>query len=407
VLKLSAAGVLTTSVSGWFGAMASRAAESGVKHKSCILMWMVGGPAQSHTFDVKEGGEYKAIDTSAPGVKISEHLPNLAKQMQHCAILRSMSTGEASHGRARYLMHTGWRQGFGGVTYPSMGAVVAAELGELGAELPNFVAVGGNTFGAGYLGPRYSPLIVSDPTRGVENLKSYVQDLGSNSDQTDMNDRLQLLFDLDQGLLNRTGALPVEAHLKGYQRAVSLMRSPRSKAFEIDQEPAAVKARYGSGRFGQGCLLARRLVEAGVPFVEVSLGGWDTHGGAATPVKRLSEQIDAPWAAMIADLKERGLLDSTLVIWMGEFGRSPGRGTNHYARAWSTVLAGAGIKTGQAIGATDKAGGTVAERPIGVADFMATVFKALGIDPNKQIVARNARPFRLVDKGAKVVDQLF
>jgi uncharacterized protein (DUF1501 family) len=154
-------------------------------------------------------------------------------------------------------------------------------------------------------------------------------------------------------------------------------------------------------------LLARRLVEAGVPFVEVSLGGWDTHGGAATPVKRLSEQIDAPWAALLGDLKERGLLETTLVIWMGEFGRSPGRGTNHYPRAWSTVLCGGGLKTGQVIGSTDKSGGTVAERPIGPKDFMATVCKTLGIDHNKQIVARNGRPFRIVDKDAKVVEQLF
>src|SRR5262249_52827574 len=161
---------------------------------------------------------------------------------------------------------------------------------------------------------------------------------------------------------------PIEAQQKGYQRAVALMHSEKSKAFDIDKEPESIRSKYGSGRFAQGCLLARRLVEAGVPFVEVSLGGWDTHGGAATPVKGLSEQIDAPWGALLADLKDRGLLDTTLVIWMGEFGRSPGRGTNHYPRAWSTVLCGGGLKTAQVIGSTDKGGGSVAERPIGPKD---------------------------------------
>jgi hypothetical protein len=403
MMKLSAAGVLATSVSGWFDTLASQAAEAakqqGVKHKSCILLWMNGGPAQSHTFDLKEGGEYKAIDTAAPGVKISEYLPNLAKQFASCTILRSMSTGEGSHGRARYLMHTGYRQGFGGTAYPSMGSFVAEELGDLDSELPNFVSVGG-TIGPGYLGPKYAPLIVGDPSRGVENLKPAI-------DLADLDERAKLLDELNTGLLEKYQQTPIEASQKGYQRAVALMHSSKAKAFNIDEEPDSVRSRYGSSTFGRGCLLARRLVEVGVPFVEVSLGGWDTHGGAATPVKRLSEQIDAPWAALLADLKERGRLDSTLVIWMGEFGRSPGRGTNHYPRAWSTVFCGGGIKTGQVIGATDKQGGTVADNPIGPKDFMATVCKALGIDHTKQIIARNSRPFRLVDKDAKPVAQLF
>ena len=401
-LKLSAAGVLGTSVSGWFDNLAANAAEvaaQGTKHKSCILLWMNGGPAQSHTFDLKADSEYKAIDTSVPGVKISEHLPNLAKQMQHCTILRSMSTGEGSHPRARYLMHTGYRQGFGGTAYPSMGSFISQELGDPEFELPNFVAVGGSV-GPGYLGPKYAPLNVGDPGRGVENLSPATA-------LSDLDERAKLLEEFNGKLMDRYQQNPIEAAQKGYQKAVSLMHSSKSKAFNIDQEPSSVRSKYGSGRFGQGCLLARRLIEVGVPFVEVSLGGWDTHQGAATPVRGLSGQIDAPWAALLADLEERGLLSNTLVIWMGEFGRSPGKGTNHYPRAWSTVLAGAGIQAGKVIGATDKQGGSVAEKPIGPKDFMATVCKALGIDHNKQIVARNGRPFRIVDKDAKPVNDLF
>lgn len=403
LLKLTSVGVLGAGVSGWFDTLAARAAEAakaGMKHKSCILLFMNGGPAQSHTFDLKDGSEYKAIDTAVPGIKISEHLPKVAEQMKNLAILRSMSTGEASHPRARYLMHTGWRQGQGGVTYPSIGSIVASELGQPDFELPNYVAVGGNAPGSGYLGPKHAPLIVSDPARGVENLKPFVE-------LKELDERASLLDELDTNFYGKYQATPIEAHQKGYQKAVQLMHSERARAFDIDKESSATRSAYGESTFGRGCLLARRLVEAGVPFVEVSLGGWDTHGGAATPVRRLSSTIDAPWAALVKDLKERGLLDNTLVIWMGEFGRSPGRGTNHYARAWSTVLAGAGIKAGQVIGATDRSGGTVSDKPINVKDFMATLCKALGIDYNKQLTGRGGRPFRLVDKGANPVSQLF
>src|SRR5262249_4035129 len=173
------------------------------------------------------------------------------------------------------------------------------------------------------------------------------------------------------------------------------------------QEPDSLRSAYGRGTFGSGCLLARRLVETGVPFVEVSLNGWDTHQGAAQPVQRLSQQLDPAMGTLIKDLKDRGLLDTTLVIWMGEFGRSPGRGTNHYARAWSTVLAGGGIKTGQVVGKTDARGGTVEGTPIRVVDLMATICKALGIDYNKQILSKGGRPHRIVDKGANVVQELF
>src|SRR5262249_32583654 len=186
---------------------------------------------------------------------------------------------------------------------------------------------------------RYAPLIVAAPGRGVENLKPA-------TDLAELDARAGLLDEFNKTFLEKYQQTPIEGQQKGYQKAVALMHSPKAKAFNIDEEPASVRSAYGSGNFGQGCLLARRLVEAGVPFIEVSLGGWDTHQGAATPVKRLSEQIDAPWAALLNDLHERGLLETTLVIWMGEFGRSPGKGTNHFPRAWSTVMAGAGLKTG-------------------------------------------------------------
>jgi Protein of unknown function (DUF1501) len=359
---------------------------------------MAGGPAQSHTFDLKPGADYKPISTSVTGIQISEHLPKVAQEMQHLALLRSMKTGDGNHRTATYLMHTGFRQGSGGgMVHPSLGAMVAAELGRPEFELPNFVAVG-NTMGPGYLGPKYAPLIVNDFDRGLPDLKPFTGDV---------DDRATLVEELDKAFLNDYQANSTRAHQASFQKALQLMHSNKTQAFELGRESDSVREKYGKGRFAQGCLLARRLVEAGVPFVEVTLPGWDTHQNANQRVKALSEQLDAPMAALIEDLKERGLLDSTLVIWMGEFGRSPKNGSQHFARAWTSILAGAGLKVGQVVGGTDASGADVKDRPISSADFMATVCKALGIDYSKEYVARGGRPMHKVDKGAKPVDQVF
>lgn len=410
-LRFSAAGAAMASMSGWLDVLAARAAETRAKHKSCILLWMEGGPSQKDTFDMKPGtkdaGEFKPIDTSVPGIQISEHFPRFAKQMQHAAILRSMSTSEGSHGRAKYYMHTGYREGVGGLAYPSLGAITSAELGVPDFPLPNFVSVGGkNSYGAGFLGPRHQPLVVVDPAKGVENL-------ASRADAQQFGDRIGLLEDLEVGFARSKKAPIINDHLTTYHRAVTLMRSKEASAFDLSREPAPARTAYGSTPFGDSCLLARRLVEAGVPFVEVFLGGWDTHRDNFPKVKKLSAEADPAMAALIADLKDRGLLDSTLVIWMGEFGRTPqitskdgSPGRNHYPRAWTTVLAGGGIKGGQVIGKTDKEGASVIERPISGLDFLATVCKILGIDYTKQNQTPVGRPIRIVDKGANPVQEL-
>jgi hypothetical protein len=401
LLRLAATGVATASTSGWFGLLADRAARAasqGTKHKSCILLWMQGGPAQSHTFDLKPGGEYKPVSTSVPGIQISEYLPKIAKQMQNLALLRSMKTGDGNHRTATYLMHTGFRQGSGGgLVHPSLGAIVANELGRPGFELPNYVAVG-NGIGPGYLGPKFAPLVVNDFERGLPDLKAFA---GANVEE-----RVSLVEELDRAFLSDYGANSTKAHQASMQKALDLMHSDKTVAFELSHENDSTRDQYGRNRFGQGCLLARRLVEVGVPFVEVTLGGWDTHQGANQRVKALSQELDPAMAALIADLKDRGLLDSTLVIWMGEFGRAPKTGSQHYARAWTSVLAGAGIKTGQAVGSTDATGADVKDRPISSADFMATICKILGIDYTKEYLARGDRPMHKVDKGAKPVTQV-
>jgi uncharacterized protein (DUF1501 family) len=347
-LKFTSAGAALTSVSGWFDLLAAHAAGSGVKHKSCILLWMEGGPSQKDTFDMKPGtsdaGEFQPIATSVPGIQISEHFPKLAQQMHHAAVLRSMCTPEGAHARAKYYMHTGYREGVGGLTYPSLGSIASAELGNPSFPLPNFVSVGKSVYGAGFLGTRHQPLVVTDPERGVANLAPL-------ESMPQFDKRLGLLEDLDTGFARAKQASIIDDHRTTYHRAAALMRSREAKAFDLSQEPAASRAAYGGTKLGDGCLLARRLIEVGVPFVEVFQGGWDTHADNFPQVKKLSRELDPAISTLITDLKSRGLLDSTLVIWMGEFGRHPKITSNkggpvgrqHYPRAWTTMLFGGGV----------------------------------------------------------------
>jgi hypothetical protein len=411
MLKLSAAGVLTTSFSGWLNVLAARAAQTGeTPRKRCVLLWMDGGPSHKDTFDLRpgtdNGGPYRAIDTSVPGIQISEHLPQFATLVNHAAIIRSMSTTEGAHPRAKYNLHTGYREGVGGISYPSIGSLVAQQIGDQDAPMPNYVSVGNRAYGSGFLGPRFEPLSVIDPARGVENLRASVA-----AEQFDS--RVDLLEEMEQAF-HRTHHAPVgEAHHTTYRRAVTLMRDQGTRAFDIALEPPAVRQRYGSSRFGEGCLLARRLVEAGVSFVEVTLGGWDTHQNNFERVRQLSAQLDPAMSALTTDLRDRGLLDSTLIVWMGDFGRTPRinqrgaqPGRDHYPRAWSTVLVGGGIRGGQVIGRTDVEAAAVAERPVSTIDFMATICNILGIDHDQMNQAPNGRPIRIVDRGSNPIEGL-
>jgi uncharacterized protein (DUF1501 family) len=410
MLKLSAAGVLGSALSGWLPVLASRAAEARARTKSCILLWMDGGPSHKDTFDLRpgtdQGGPFHAIQTSVPGIQISEHFPRLARLMNHGAIVRSMSTGEGAHGRAKYYLHTGYKEGVGGLVYPSLGAIASKEIGNPDSPLPNFVAIGNRSFGSGFLGARHQPLMVADPVRGVENLRSFV---GTNR----FDHRVSLLDELEAGFHRTHGDGALAAHRTTYQRAVQLMRDQGARAFDIANEPAAGRAGYGTSKFGEGCLLARRLVEIGVSFVEVNLGGWDTHQNNFPRVTQLSGQVDPAMSQLITDLRDRGLLDTTLVIWMGEFGRTPRinqrgaqPGRDHYPRAWSLAMFGGGIRGGQVIGRTDAEAASVVERPVTTLDFMATVCRILGIDYNKQNSTPIGRPIRIVDRGANPISQL-
>jgi hypothetical protein len=435
-LRLAAAGVVSFSASGWIETLAMDAAAHPRRRKSCILLWMTGGPSQTDTFDPKpghaNGGEFKAIETAVPGIRISEHLPRLAMQMKDIAIIRSMSTREGDHGRATFNLRTGYQQ-MGPIRYPTLGSLVAKELGSDDAELPNFVSIAPSrgfnpaAFGPGFLGPQYAPLIVgervaNDPQGAADarNLSFKVEDLDlpPGVDRTTADARLGLLDSFRKDFLaSHPGSGPL-SHQDAYLRAVRLMRSAAAKAFELEEEPAPVRDKYGRTAFGQGCLLARRLVERGVPFVEVSLSsaegaaplGWDTHLQNFEAVKKLSEVLDPAWSALMDDLRSRQLLESTLIVWMGEFGRTPKinsqAGRDHFPNAWTTVVAGGGIKGGQVMGNTGPDGMEAKDRAVAVPDFLSTVCMALGIDPMTQNESGVGRPIRIVDPKAKPIREV-
>jgi uncharacterized protein (DUF1501 family) len=406
---LAAAGMFTS----WTDQV-SYAAESLRKQgKRCVLLWMEGGPSQFETLDPKPGtssaGDAGDIATAVPGVHLSENLPHLAKQMGDLAVIRSLTSKEGSHPRARYLMHHAALP-MGGANLPTLGSSVAerrraAGDSEVASNLPSFVRVGrvGNAGNAGVLGVEFDPLTVDDPTQPPRNARPA-------SSVARFERRLGLLHRLESDFGRAEGADVVANHHKLVDAASQMILSPEMQAFDLEQETAAMRASYGEGRFASGCLLARRLLESGVTFVEVTLGGWDTHDDNHARTQELCGQFDKPAARLIADLKERGMLDSTLVVWMGEFGRTPrinGRGgRDHYPKAFSAWLAGCGVQGGQVIGATDKRGADAIDRPVSPQDLFQSIYHALEIDPSYENMTSTGRPVKLVDGGA-VIDGLF
>ncbi len=416
---------LTASLSGWFGRLAQGAANDPARKRSCILLWMSGGPATIDLWDLKpghaNGGPYKEIATSAPGLKIGEHLKTIADFGDRLAVLRGMSTKEADHGRATHLLRTG-NLPQGAIDFPTLGSLVAKELHSEGADLPPFVAIAPqrglaqNAFSPGFLGPQYAPLIVADGQQARDGstvdqqLKVQHLDRYAGVSEERAGERLALMNELESGFLADRPGLIGDSHRTAQAAAVRMMKPETAKAFDLSDEKPALRDRYGRNLFGQGCLLARRLIERGVPFVEVTLDGWDTHQNNFDAVKRQCDILDPAWATLMADLQERGLLDSTLIVWMGEFGRTPKinpqKGRDHWPNSWATVLAGGGIQGGQAIGKTSKDGTKVEERETSVADLLATVCSAIGIDYTKQNLSNVNRPIRIVDKSANPIREV-
>jgi hypothetical protein len=426
-LRLSAAGLVGRPLTGWLRGLAADAATYPGRRRSCILLWMAGGPSQLDTFDPKpghrNGGPFRAIATPVPGIRVGECLPQVARHIGDVALVRSMCTREPEHQRATHLLQTG-RAPQDAVRYPLMGAAVARELGDPDAALPNFVSIGDKGTwpdpGPGFLGPRHAPLVLGsrrgpDPRPGpgdvAERLRVPFLDppAGVRTDQAEA--RARLARGMAREFVARHPDLPAQSHQAAYDQALRLMRPDAARAFDLAAEPARVRDRYGRSLFGQGCLLARRLVERGVPFVEAVLdgiegapAGWDTHADNFNQVRRLCAVLDAAWAALLEDLRQRGLLETTLVVWMGEFGRTPvinrDAGRDHHVAAWTVALAGGGIRGGRVVGKTGADGMAVEERPVSVPDLLATVCLALGIDPARQNRADGGRPIRIVEDGA-------
>lgn len=407
VRAVSLAGAAAGTLS-WPDLMALEAANLRTRGMACILLWMQGGPSQFETFSPKpghpNGGETKAISTSVAGIELSANLPKTASVMDEICLIRSMNSREGSHPRATYLMHTGYLP-TASIKHPTLGSNVVQQIADPSFDLPSFVRIGNgrSSTGAGLLGVEHAPFVVTDATRRPDNTE-FTTDAGR------YRRRIGLLGKLEQEFAQSGGEQEVNNQRKIYEKASKLVLSPKMNAFDIQQEPAQVRNAYGESAFAAGCLLARRLVETGVTFVEVSLGNWDTHQDNFERVPELCQQMDQPYAMLLRDLRERGMLDNTLVVWAGEFGRTPTinprAGRDHYPRAFNVALAGGGVRGGQVIGSTDASGTTVEERPVGVSDLLRTVCHSLKIDADHERMSSVGRPLKIVD-GGEVISEVF
>lgn len=416
-LRTSFAAGGALAVTSMFGGQPLRAQkrERNSKVNHLILLYMAGGPSQFETFDLKPGQEtgapFKQIKTDVPGFAPSEHLPEIAKCAEDLCLIKTLHSNEGNHSRGTYLMHTGFAPN-PTVKHPSLGSIVAQQMGDPEFELPNFVRLMGGPFPAGYLGVEHNPFVISRPGQKIENL-----DYAKGVDKERMDRRMKLVKEMERGFAKERGEEAVEAHAAMYEKARALMDSPLRKKFYLDDEPGKIRREYGEGRFADGCLIARRLVEAGVPAVEVTLGGWDTHDDGFNRTKNLMDQLDRPWAALIKDLKRRGLYDSTMVVWMGEFGRTPRitdtDGRDHWPHNSCVVLGGGGVKTGQVIGETDETGvnrddkgKSTLDEPITPAEFYKTLGTMMDWEMRKEFDAGN-RPMWLTDKEARPVEKIY
>ncbi len=392
----------------FFSALAARGEQARKNHRSCIVLWMSGGPSHLDIWDLKpesdkNGGPFRPIATSAPGVQISEHMPRMARQMQHMSIIRSLDSKEGNHDRGTYLMHSGYAPN-PTVVHPGWGSIAAYELGEQlkNLDLPHCVAINEPGMGAGFLGMSYSPFVVQNPNAPIANLKP-----PGDVDSQRFDRRLEMLSHLENDFIaTRRSSMAVD-HKAIYGKTIRMMNSKYKEIFNLKTEAPAVREAYGAGSFGSGCLMARRLVEQGVTYVEVALGGWDTHANNfETLSKRLLPELDQGMSALVADLAQRGLLESTLVVWMGEFGRTPrinqNAGRDHWPRSWSVVVGGGGTRGGQTVGATDRDGVDITERPVGVMDLIATMTKSMGINIDTQYTTPRGRPLKVVDGGQPI-----
>lgn len=390
-------------------ALASELKQQG---KRVILLWLAGGASQLETFDPKPGrptgGPFRAINTSVPGVQISELMPKMASRLsKYTSIIRSLDTKNADHGGGARLMHLG-RRDEPTIKYPDLGAVLARELGRVDSQVPDYVTFYTATEGrgsavsqSGFLGARYNAMFLTEG-----NIPPNLRKLEEISD-LDHEQRGELRKLLSERFATGRQSASLASHNESYARVRGLMAS--ETLFDTSKEPQAVRDKYGPTLFGEQCLVARRLVEAGVPFVKISRAWWDSHGQNFETHLELVTELDHVMSTLLDDLSERGLLENTLVVTLSEFGRTPqinsSLGRDHFASAWSASLSGCGVKAGSVYGASDENGREVKEGKIGAAELFATIYQAVGIDHRKDYHV-GARPIPLTDPGTKAVSEV-
>lgn len=392
-------------------ALAGQAAAAG-KAQHVIYLFMNGAMSHIDTFDPKPGtdagGETTAISTSVPGLSIGNHLPLLAKQMNRLAVIRSMTTETGAHEQGVYLMRTSFKM-IGTIRHPFLGSWLTHVAGKVNKDLPGCVVVGAANRhpGQGYLSAENAPAPVGDPKVGLQNTQSpkYLK-------EDDFKTRQRLISKFDSAFKSRYQSTEVEAYVDYYREAVRLLKSPDLVAFDISKEDEKVRTAYGEHRIGQGCLLARRLVEKKVRFIEVEFGSWDNHNDIYSPTNLIEKtaQLDQALTALLDDLQAKGLLSTTLVVLATEFGRTPtinqNAGRDHHPGAFSCLLAGAGIKGGQIIGRTDSTGRNVEDGHCLPQDLNATIATVCGLPLDKEFKSSSGRPFHIADQGKPVTAAL-
>ena len=403
MLKLFSASVLGMPISR----MMAQADPTKASAEHVILFWNSGGMSHLDTWDPKPGrktqGEFNPIKTSVPGMEISEIFPQLAKQMHHAALIRSIQGTNGDHGRAQYELQTGFNVA-PNVIHPGLGSLVVHEREPLG-DLPAFISISGQAPRAGYLGQQCEAYFVGRPGEKDPYL-AFPEGIHHERGQK----RLEILAEMNARASGRTGCEEMKAAEVALKDAVNLMESPALKAFELKEESQDTIARYGDNEFGRGALLARRLVEKGVRFVQVNRGGFDNHGNIFEAMRNHGASMDPALASLIEDLKANGKLSKTLVVVLSEFGRTPrinnNGGRDHWARVFSAFMAGGGIKGGSIVGASDADGMDPGERPVKVYDIHATICAALGIDITKELYTHDGRPMKIVRKGGQAISEL-
>lgn len=403
-LRATGLGLVGAGLSGWLDVLAEQRADEMPRGRHCILLWMNGGPSQIDTFDMKPGrptgGQFRPIQTNVNGVQICEYMPLMARMIDKLAIVRSMRTHSPDHPDGIYHMHTCYRMAER-IPHPEIGAMVARYLGRPESDLPSFVRMGpcGNA-GAGYLGPRFEPFSLDREGRLPYFSVPYLNVQGEQR-------RGDLLRFMEDGFGRDHQAEPFAAHRQSETGAWRLMRA--RSAFDVSRDWPAARARYGDTEFGKRCFMALRLAEAGVPFVEVGQDNYDSHADNFVCHKGNMEVLDPAWSALLQDLHDRSLLADTLVVWMGEVGRTPyinnRAGRDHYIRAWTIVLAGGGVRGGQVYGATDIDGREVTDKPVSEGDLFATIYTALGVNPRARHYV-GTRPIWATPEGSHAVREL-